>query len=62
MITHIRATSAANQKLMETIGNINKNTDKLYEAGHNIDLKLEDSKRPYLNGKIEAMLDSTYSD
>lgn len=52
----------ANQKLMETIGNINKNTDKLYEAGHNIDLKLEDSKKTISEmEKIEAMLDSTYS-
>jgi methyl-accepting chemotaxis protein len=52
----------ANQKLMETIGSINRNTSKLYEAGHNIDLKLEDSKKTISEmEKIEAMLDSTYA-
>lgn len=50
----------ANQKLMETIGSINKNTSELYEAGHSIDLKLEDSKKTISEmERIETMLDST---
>lgn len=52
----------ANQKLMDTIGSINKNTNELYEAGHSIDLKLEDSKKTISEmERIETMLDSTYS-
>ncbi len=52
----------ANQKLMDTIGNINKNSSELYEAGHSIDLKIEDSKKTISEmERIETMLDSTYS-
>ncbi len=52
----------ANQKLMDTIGNINKNSSELYEAGHSIDLKIEDSKKTISEmERIETILDSTYS-
>lgn len=52
----------ANQKLMETIGSINRSTDELYEAGHSIDRKLKDSEKTISEmEKIETLLDSTYS-
>lgn len=52
----------ANQKLMDTIGSINKNTNELYETGQSIDNKLENSKQSISDmEQIEAMLDTTYS-
>jgi len=52
----------ANQKLMDTIGSINKNTNELYETGKSIDNKLENSKKSISDmEQIEAMLDTTYS-
>jgi len=52
----------ANQKLMDTIGSINRNADKLHEAGQSIDLKLKDSEKTISEmEKIETLLDSTYS-
>ncbi len=52
----------ANQKLMDTIGSINKNTNELYETGQSIDNKLENSKKSITDmEQIEAMLDTTYS-
>ncbi|NLE25272.1 MAG: HAMP domain-containing protein [Clostridiaceae bacterium] len=52
----------ANQKLMYTIGSINKNTNELYETGQSIDNKLENSKKSISDmEQIEAMLDTTYS-
>lgn len=52
----------ANQKLIDAIGSINKNTTDLYETGQSIDLKLEDSKKSISQMEhIESMLDTTYS-
>lgn len=52
----------ANQKLMDTIGSINKNTNELYETGQNIDNKLENSKQSISDmDQIEATLNTTYS-
>ena len=52
----------ANQKLMDTIGSINKNTNELYETGQSIDNKLENSKQSISDmEQIEATLKTTYS-
>ncbi len=52
----------ANQKLMDTIGSINKNTNELFETGQSIDNKLETSKQSISDmEQIEAMLNTTYS-
>ncbi|MCX7773927.1 MAG: methyl-accepting chemotaxis protein [Clostridia bacterium] len=52
----------ANQKLIETIGDINKSTSELYETGHNMDLKLKDSKKNISEmERIENTLNTTYS-
>lgn len=52
----------ANQKLMDTIGSINKNTNELFETGQSIDNKLETSKQSISDmEQIEAMFNTTYS-
>ena len=52
----------ANQKLMDVIEIINKNTSELYQAGQSIDDKLEDSRQSISDMEhIEEMLDITYS-
>ena len=52
----------ANQKLMDAIENINKNTSELYETGKSMDDKLVSSGESISNMKyIEEMLGNTYS-
>jgi len=52
----------ANQKLMDAIENINKNTSELYETGKSMDDKLVSSRQSISNMKhIEEMLDTAYS-
>lgn len=52
----------ANQKLMDTIGTINKNTNELFEKGQSIDNELENSKKTISDmEEIEKVLDTTYS-
>lgn len=52
----------ANQKLMDTIGTINKNTNELFETGQSIDNELENSKKTISDmEEIEKVLDTTYS-
>lgn len=52
----------ANQKLLETIGDINRNTDELYEAGQSIDSKIKDSSFNISEMEsIENALDSAYT-
>ena len=52
----------ANQMLMETIGDINRNNTKLYETGQSMDLSFKDSKRNISEmERIETMLNSTYT-
>lgn len=52
----------ANQKLMETIGSMNRNSTELLEAGHSMDKKLKDSDKNISDmEKIENMLNSAYT-
>jgi methyl-accepting chemotaxis protein len=52
----------ANQKLMDTIGTINKNTSEFLETGNSIDNKLKNSEKSisYME-EIEAMLNATFA-
>lgn len=52
----------ANQKLMETIGDLNKNTSELYEVGQSMDSRLKESTKNISEmEKIEELLNSAYT-
>ncbi len=52
----------ANQKLMETIGDLNKNTTEILEVGQTMDSRLKESKKNISEmEKIENMLNTAYT-